>query len=193
MDSVIALGVTRSAGGAEEAESVEARLTRAVKSAEKGLLAFIRKQIDDVEESEDLLQDVYFQLAANYDPAAPISNITGWLYRVARNKIIDLYRRRGSRATEIDLEHAESASDRLDNADLPYEQEMMWEAFNEALDELPKAQREVFIMNEMEGLSFKEISARLSVPVNTLLSRKHSAVVQLRESLAEIYNELIED
>ncbi len=190
MDAAIVFGVTAAAGGAGERESVEARLTHAVKSAEKGLLAFIRKQIDDLDESEDLLQDVFYQLAVNYDPAAPIANITGWLYRVARNKIIDLYRKRGSRGTDLNLEHAASASDMLDNADLPYEQEMMWEAFNEALADLPKAQREVFVMNEMEGLSFKEISARLSVPVNTLLSRKHSAVVQLRESLSEVYSEL---
>jgi RNA polymerase sigma factor (sigma-70 family) len=192
MDAALALSVTGTAGRVGEGESVEARLTHAVKSAEKGLFAFIRKQIDDLEESEDLLQDVFYQLAANYDPAAPIANITGWLYRVARNKIVDLYRKRGSRGAPIDLVHAESASDRLDNADLPYEQEMMWEAFNEALEDLPKAQREVFVLNEMEGLSFKEISSRLNVPVNTLLSRKHSAVVQLRESLSEIYQELID-
>ena len=168
-------------------------LSHAVATAEHGLRQFIRQQIDDIEETEDLLQDVYYQLVLNYDPAQPIANLTGWLYRVARNKIIDLYRRRSSRGVHLDLDHATSQTSERDNADADFEQQAMWEAMNEALEALSDEQREVFILNELEGISFKEISAKLGVPVNTLLSRKHAAVQKLRASLAELYEEYTSD
>ena len=173
-------------------ESTDAKLAGAVRSAEKGLLAFIRKQIDDVEEAEDILQDTFFQLALKYNPSEPIANVTGWLYRVAKNKIIDLYRRRAVRGQEVSMDGVEGLN-LMVAADEPFDQELLSVAMEEALASLPEAQRTIFIQNEIEGKTFRQISEETGIPINTLLSRKHLAVLRLRELLSEIYHELVED
>jgi RNA polymerase sigma factor (sigma-70 family) len=167
------------------------------------LFNFIRRRVRTREDAEDILQDVFFQLTDNYDVAEPIERMTAWLYRVARNKIIDWYRKRSSRGTVEDGrgvpgDDGEPASLNLEeilfdpgqNPDEVYARSLVWPALADALEELPEEQREVFALHELEGRSFKEIADITGEPVNTLLSRKRYAVLYLRERLKEMYDEL---
>ncbi len=168
------------------------------------LLDFIRRRIPNRDEAEDLVQDVFYELTEAYQLAKPIERVASWLFAVARNKITDWYRRPAyARTTSLDVPLAgiESDDDTLLLTDLlPTDtrsatdelmREAVLEALDEALDELPPEQREVFVRHELEGQSFRDMSAELGVPLNTLLSRKRYAVLYLRERLRELYEEYL--
>jgi RNA polymerase sigma factor (sigma-70 family) len=164
------------------------------------LLAFIRQRIGNEADAEDILQDVWYQLTATAD-SEPIEQVGAWLFRVARNKIIDTYRKKKPGSLEMLLSPADEeegsalASILLDNGNDPETanlQALFWKALYEALDELPQEQREVFLWHEVDGLSFKEIAELTGEKVNTLISRKRYAVLHLRERLLSLYEEIIE-
>lgn len=168
------------------------------------LLNFIRKRVPDDADAEDLVQDVFLQYANNYDLVNPIRQVTSWLFTVARNKIIDFYRKK----RPINLSQLAAPQTAADE-EAPYLEEIyfedtndpgqellrhsVWEALQEALEELPEDQRQVFIWHELEGRSFKDIAEETGASVNTLLSRKRYAVLRLRERLQQVYDELLND
>lgn len=165
------------------------------------MLAFIRKRVADAAEAEDVLQEAFYELVAAYRLMQPIEQVGAWLVRVARNRIIDRFRKRrpqllGDIAAEE--EDADAALAKLlpaveDGPDAALVRELLLEQLERALAELPQEQREVFVAHELEGASFKELSARWGVGINTLLSRKRYAVLRLRESLREAYEEWLRD
>jgi RNA polymerase sigma factor (sigma-70 family) len=182
-----------------EVQNETIRLT--VEKERKRLLDFIRKRVPTQEDAEDILQDVFYELVNTYRLMKPVEQIASWLFTVARNKITDKYRKKKPDLLEdhFAVRHVDDG-DRLDISDfLPAnsnspETEMMREAITEglmaALDELPKEQRDVFIMHEIEDKSFQEISEITGANVNTLLSRKRYAVLFLRERLQNLYQDL---
>jgi RNA polymerase sigma factor (sigma-70 family) len=168
----------------------------AVRTERKRLLEFIRRRVRTEEDAEDILQDVFYQLVTSYDVTEPIEKLTSWLFTVARNKIIDWYRKRrpgGSLGTDEEtgepLNLEEILFDPTQNPDEVYARSLVWTELSGALDDLPDEQRQVFVMHELEGRSFKEIAEITGEPINTLLSRKRYAVLRLRESLQELYDE----
>jgi len=174
-----------------------AELDRTMRSERKRLLDFIRKRVRNQSDAEDILQDVFYQLVTNYSVTDPIEKLTAWLFTVARNKIIDWYRKRRPESLPSDpgdldspLNLEEVLFDPKQNPDRVYARSLVWSELSEALDELPDEQRDVFVMHELEGRSFKEIAELTGEPINTLLSRKRYAVLFLREQLQELYNEM---
>ena len=172
------------------------RIEAALHDQREGLLAFIRKRVRNRADAEDLLQDVMYQLLAGYNVAEPIENLTAWLYTVARNRIIDWYRkRRPQPAIDVTNEEGESLNladvlfDPSREPDALYQRSMVWSELADALDELPSKQREVFVQHELEGKTFKQMAEITGEPLNTLLSRKRYAVLYLRERLDDIYRE----
>ena len=166
----------------------------------KQLLGFIRKRVDSQADAEDILQDVWYQLTTAVD-TEPIEQVSGWLFKVARNKIIDRYRKKQPDSLDQLLDRGEFtdgpelAAILLDKGDDPETanlRSLFWKALYEALDQLPEEQRTVFVWNELDGLSFKEIAERTGEKVNTLISRKRYAVLGLRERLLHLYQEIIE-
>jgi RNA polymerase sigma factor (sigma-70 family) len=166
------------------------------------LLSFIRNRVSSVEEAEDILQDVFYQFVAGYDTIESLDRVTSWLFSVARNKIIDRYRRDSARPQKTDFGfHAGMDDDAPitlqeilpDLGNTPEDRllrETMWDAIMEALDELPAEQREIFILNEIEERSFREISEETGISINTLLSRKRYAIMALRKRLQKMYDEI---
>lgn len=165
------------------------------------LLNFIRSKVSNLEDAEDILQDVMFQFVNGYDTIESIEKATSWLFSVARNKIIDLYRKRNVRSGQVSLDKTMDDEENSlslvsilpDAGNTPedaYFKELMWEAINNALDELPKEQRAVFIMHEFEDKSFKEIAKETGVAINTLISRKRYAIMAMRVILADLYKEI---
>ncbi len=165
------------------------------------LSAFIRRRMPDPDTAEDVLQDVFYELTEAYRLAKPIERVVAsWLFAVARNKISDWYRRpkavslHASSAGDADEEEAPLLTDFLvstdDSPDGNFFRETFMDSLSDALDELPAEQRDVFVRHEIDGQSFKEMSAELGVSVNTLLSRKRYAVLHLRERLQDLYDEL---
>lgn len=178
-------------------EQKEAVIRDAVHAERKRLGDFIRRRVGNDEDAEDILQDVFVQLVTSYSVTEPIEQLTAWLFRVARNKIIDWYRKKkpdalprsfGDENEPLNL--ADILYDPTQDPDKVYARSLVWTELADALDELPEEQREVFILHELEGESFKEMSERLDVPLNTLLSRKRYAVLHLRERLQELYSEM---
>jgi RNA polymerase sigma factor (sigma-70 family) len=167
----------------------------------KRLKGFIRKRVRNAEDAEDILQEVYYQLADADRLLKPIDQMAAWLFTVARNRITDLYRKKKTESmpeifTETDDEgiFSELRDLMFDNGSTPeddYLRSLVWTELDKALEELPEEQRLVFELTELKGLSFKEISEQTGVTVNTLISRKRYAVLVLRERLQLIYNELI--
>jgi RNA polymerase sigma factor (sigma-70 family) len=172
---------------------------------EKGaeLFSFIRRRVRSDEDAEDILQEVFYQYHKAVSLLSPIENVYAWLYRAARNKIIDLWRKKKD-IPLADLLINDDAEDPLDEilsnpildffkdlntAETEYAKGIFWERFEEALDRLPQNQRDIFELTEFEGMSFKELSAQTGVPINTLISRKHYAVLSLRKSLADLYED----
>ena len=159
---------------------------------------FIRRRVPDPADAEDVLQDVLSRLIEANEMLVPIEHVTGWLYRVARNRIADLFRaRRPERFSELVADEDELSFEELlpspdDGPDAMLERQLLLEALEEAITELPRDQREVFIAHELDGKSFKQLSEETGVSVNTLLSRKHYAVLRLREALQSIHDELSE-
>lgn len=172
----------------------DARIAEAAQRERSRLLHFIRRRLPDPEEAEDVLQDVLADLVDANRLLMPIEHITGWLFRVTRNRITDLLRKKRAAPWPAD---AMGDDDALDFADLLPSPEdgpdalrvraALLEAIEAALAELPRDQREVFVAHELDGRSFKEIAAATGVSVNTLLSRKRYAVLHLRELLHDAY------
>jgi len=164
------------------------------------LLKFIRSRVRALEDAEDIVQDVFYQYMRVNELANPIEQTAAWLYRVARNKIIDSYKKKEAIPFSA-LAKADNDEDMSDIIDMLSCDEatpetaalsaMVWEEIEAALDELPQPQRDIFIQTEMEGLSVKEIAEKTGVAVNTLLSRKHYAVIFLRKRLREVYGGII--
>jgi RNA polymerase sigma factor (sigma-70 family) len=161
---------------------------------------FIRRRVRDPMEAEDLLQDVLEELVEAYRLPEPLERVSAWLFRVARNRIIDRFRR-NKRRPSVDLEGAaaESGPEYRLNLELPgldqgpealYARSIVLEALQRALDELPPEQRDVFVEHELDGSSFKHMAQRSGVPLNTLLARKRSAVLHLRSRLQAVYDDL---
>jgi RNA polymerase sigma factor (sigma-70 family) len=174
------------------------RIAEVVKREQSRLRNFIRRRVPDPRDAEDILQDVFYELVEANRLLMPIEHVTGWLFRVARNRIIDLFRKkRPERFSETAV--ADEDGERLQFEDLLpspdagpealYARNVLLDELELAVDELPEEQREVFVAHELEGRSFKEMAAETSVSVNTLLSRKRYAVLHLRERLQRIYDE----
>jgi RNA polymerase sigma factor (sigma-70 family) len=173
------------------------RITEAVKQEQSRLRNFIRQRVPDPRDAEDILQEVFSELVEANRLLVPIEHVTGWLFRVARNRITDLFRKKKPECLSETVAGDEDEPLLLENL-LPspeagpealYARSVLLDELEEALDELPEEQREVFVGHEIEGRSFKEMSAETGVRVNTLLSRKRYAVLHLRERLQSIYDE----
>jgi RNA polymerase sigma factor (sigma-70 family) len=169
-------------------------ISEALERDQPRLRNFIRKHVTDTSEAEDILQDVFYELLEAYRLMKPIEHVTAWLFRVARNRMVDLFRRKkpSSLNNPASLEEdGATLEDLLPSADdgpeAAYARSLLLDALDDALEEVPEAQREVFIAHELMGQSFKDISAETGLSVNTLLSRKHYAVLHLRQSLQTIY------
>jgi RNA polymerase sigma factor (sigma-70 family) len=156
---------------------------------------FIRKRVGNPTEAEDILQDVFYEFVEEYRLPETIEQASAWLFKVARNRIIDRFRKK----KEVSLSETDDEEEyRLDLAlpspdagpEAEYARTVLLDALREALDELPDAQREVFVEHELEGRSFKEMAAQNGVAINTLLARKRYAVLHLRERLQAVYDEL---
>ena len=153
---------------------------------EDRLRNFIRRRVADEGDAEDILQDVLFELFL----ADRVEHTGAWLFRVARNKIVDWFRKK--RPVLFDDPTIEDLLPSPDaGPEALYARSLLWEELEEALAELPEEQREVFLAHEIDGRSFKELSAETGVGVNTLLSRKRYAVLHLRERLKEIYEDMM--
>jgi RNA polymerase sigma factor (sigma-70 family) len=174
------------------------RISEAVQREQSRLRNFIRRRVPDPGDAEDILQDVFFKLVEANRLLMPIDHVTGWLFRVARNRITDLFRRKKPESfSEIAVAAEDDELPQLEDL-LPspdagpealYARHVLLDELELAIGELPKEQREVFVAHELEGRSFKEIAAGSGVSVNTLLSRKRYAVLHLRERLQSIYDE----
>src|ERR1700679_175893 len=172
-------------------------LSQAMERDRPRLRSFIRKHVADTSEAEDILQDVFYELLEAYRFMKPIEHVTAWLFRVARNRMTDLFRRNkpGSLNNMVSTGDGGDTEDTLEDLlpsgdagpEAAYARNLLLDALDEALEELPEGQREVFVAHELMGRSFKEISAETGLSVNTLLSRKHYAVLHLRQSLQSIY------
>lgn len=179
------------------------RIQRTVEKERKRLLNFIRKRVDNVADAEDILQDVFVQFTQYLRLGSDIDSLTGWLFAVTRNRITDWFRKKkedsfsdtalASSEGDGPLYLSDILPDNTAQTDQPMVRKILLEAIMEAVDELPEEQRFVFLQHEVEGRSFKELAAATGVPVNTLLSRKRYAVLTLRESLASIYKDLLND
>jgi RNA polymerase sigma factor (sigma-70 family) len=172
------------------------RISEAIAREQPRLRNFIRRRVADPGDAEDILQDVFYELVAAYRLMQPVEQVGAWLFRVARNRIIDLFRKRKREAgatRAADSEEVLRWADLLPSPDAGPEalfaRSVLMDELDAALDELPEEQREVFIAHEIEGRSFKELAAETGVSVNTLLSRKHYAVLHLRKRLQAIYDE----
>ncbi|HLO01192.1 MAG TPA: sigma-70 family RNA polymerase sigma factor [Pyrinomonadaceae bacterium] len=161
---------------------------------------FIRRRVPDPADVEDIVQEVFYELVEANRMLMPIDHVTGWLFRVARNRITDLFRkRREERFSDTSVEDQDGEllqfEDLLPSPDAGpealYVRSVLLDELELALDELPDEQREVFVAHELEGRSFKQLSAESGVNVNTLLARKRYAVLHLRERLQKIYEEFL--
>jgi RNA polymerase sigma factor (sigma-70 family) len=161
---------------------------------------FIRRRVPDPSDAEDVLQDVFYKLVEANRLLMPIDHVTGWLFRVARNRITDLLRKKKpENFSTVAAEGADDETVRFEDLlpssdagpDALYARNLLLDELELAIEELPEEQREVFVAHELEGRSFKEIAAETGVSVNTLLSRKHYAVLHLRARLHDIYDEFI--
>ena len=174
------------------------RLLTEVVASERGrLLRFIRRYLADEDDAEDILQEVFYELVDAYRLMKPIEQLGAWLTRVARNRIIDRFRRRTTRAPaipEITLGEEQPLWEELlpaENAspEEAFAREVLLDQLELAILELPQEQRRIFIAHEFEGKSFKELADELGVSINTLLARKHAAVKRLRQRLLAIYQD----
>jgi RNA polymerase sigma factor (sigma-70 family) len=163
------------------------------------LRSFIRRRVPDPSDAEDIVQEVFYELVEANRLLMPIEHVTGWLFRVARNRITDLFRKKkpenfSDAAVENEDGELVRIEDLLPSPDAGpeavYVRNVMLDELEFALEELPAEQREIFVAHELEGRSFKELSAESGVSVNTLLSRKRYAVLHLRERLQNIHDEL---
>jgi len=175
------------------------RISEVVRREQSRLRNFIRRRVPDPRDAEDILQDVFYKLVEANRLLMPIDHVTGWLFRVARNRITDFFRKKKPESfsdTAVGDENDEllQLEDLLPSPDAGpealYARNVLLDELELAVDELPKEQRAVFVAHELEGRSFKEIAGETGVSVNTLLSRKRYAVLRLRQRLQSIYDEL---
>lgn len=172
-------------------------ITEVINDYSKRLLGFIRKRVTNEADAQDILQDVFYQFIGNTEP---IERLTSWLFTVTRNKIKDRHKKHKPQLLEDiypDVEGEEMLNwselffDEEDTPENVYLRALFWEALDEALDELPEKQKQVFILNELEGIPFKDIAEQTGETVNTLISRKRYAVLHLRERLSDLRNDLL--
>jgi RNA polymerase sigma factor (sigma-70 family) len=173
-------------------------ITNTIKSISNRLFGFIKQRVASTEDAEDILQEVFYQFAGNTEP---IEQATGWLYKVARNKITDNYRKHKLPLADDVFSNAEGDEDNFNwkemllpsdsTPETEYLRNIFWEELKAALDELPAAQRDVFILNEIEGVPFKDIAEQTGESVATLISRKRYAVLHLRSRLSVLKDELL--
>ncbi len=176
------------------------RISEVVERERSRLRNFIRRRVADREDAEDILQDVFYELVEANRLLMPIDHVTGWLFRVARNRIVDLFRKKkpdtfSEIAAINDEEEMLQLEDLLPSPDAGpealYFRGLLLDELELAIEELPDDQREVFVAHEFEGRSFKEIAATTGAGMNTLLSRKRYAVLHLRERLQSVYREFV--
>jgi len=176
------------------------RISEVVKREQSRLRNFIRRHVPDPRDVEDILLEVFYELVEANRLLMPIEHVTGWLFRVARNRITDLFRKKkpesfSDAAVAGDDEELLQLEDLLPSPDAGpdalYARSVLLDELEFALDELPDEQREVFVGHELEGRTFKQMAAETGVSVNTLLSRKRYAVLHLRERLQSIYHEFM--
>jgi RNA polymerase sigma factor (sigma-70 family) len=175
------------------------RISDVVERDQPRLRNFIRRRVPDPRDAEDILQEVFYELVEANRLLMPIEHVTGWLFRVARNRITDLFRKKKPESLSAAISDGDNEVDFLQLEDLLpspdagpdalYARSVLLDELEFALDELPEEQREVFVGHELEGRSFKQMSAETGVGVNTLLARKRYAVLYLRERLRGIYDE----
>ncbi|MEP7279342.1 MAG: sigma-70 family RNA polymerase sigma factor [Bacteroidota bacterium] len=175
----------------------KSNITRVINDYSRRLLGFIRRRVSNEADAEDILQDVFYQFIGNPEP---IEQVTSWLFTVARNKIIDKQRKKkpdsleniyGVTEEDVNFDWTELFFDDTDNPETAYLRTLFWEVLENALNELPPEQKEVFVLNEIDGVPFKEIAAQTGQTVNTLLSRKRYAVLHLRDRLRVLKDELL--
>jgi RNA polymerase sigma factor (sigma-70 family) len=184
------------------------RIAEVVEREQSRLRNFIRRRVPDSSDAEDILQDVFYRLVEANRLLMPIDHVTAWLFRVARNRITDLFREKRPAAftaaqTDSVRYDDDERSDLLRFEDLLpspdagsealYARNLLLDELERAINDLPRDQREVFIAHELEGRSFKELAAETGVSVNTLLSRKRYAVLRLRRRLQASYDELVSE
>ena len=176
----------------------DTRISEIITAERSRLRAFIRRRVSDTSDVEDIVQEVFYELVEANRMLMPIEHLTGWLFRVARNRITDLFRKnKPERFSDAAVESEDGEMlrivDLLPSPDAGpealYARHVLLDELEFALNELPDEQREVFIAHELEGRSFKELSAESGISINTLLSRKRYAVLHLRERLRNIYDE----
>ncbi len=175
------------------------RISETVAKEQSRLRSFIRRRVDDEGDAEDILQDVFYELVEAYRLMKPIEQASAWLYRVARNRIIDRFRKKKPEASTNEQVATSDDGEALTlgsmlpspdaGPDAAYARTVLLEELDAALDELPEEQREVFVAHELDGYSFKEIAAESGLSANTLIMRKHYAVIHLRERLQAIHEE----
>jgi RNA polymerase sigma factor (sigma-70 family) len=174
------------------------RLSDLIQQEYRRLFQFIRKRVGDTGEAEDILQDVFYELIETYRLMRPIEQVGAWLYRVARNRIIDRFRRRSLGAgneirSGMEAEESFQLDDLLPSRDAgpeaAYARNVLFEELEAAIEDLPEEQRSVFVAHELEGRSFKDIAEETGLNINTLLSRKRYAILHLRRRLKAIYEE----
>jgi len=173
-------------------------ITKTIQVFGKNLFGFVRGKVKSTEDAEDILQDVWYQLS-NLTDIEDLENVSAWLYEVARNKIIDKSRKKFNLALEdYSYENDDGEFnfkeilllDDNNNPELAFFKEIFWKEFQQALDELPASQREVFLLNEMEDLTLQEIANQKGENIKTIISRKAYAVKHLRNKLNYLYKEL---
>lgn len=176
------------------------QLSEIVAEQRSRLRNFIRRRVPDPADAEDIVQEVFYELVEANRLLMPIEHVTGWLYRVARNRIIDLFRKKkperfSDAAVETEDGEILQVEDLLPSPDAGpealYIRGVLLDELELAIETLPDEQREVFIAHEVDGISFKDLSAETGISVSTLLSRKRYAILHLRERLQNIYNEFV--
>ena len=186
---------------AADTRAQNAQITAAIAEQQSRLRAFVRRRVADASDAEEIVQEVFYELVLAHRLLKPIEHLAAWLLRVARNRIVDRFRAgKGRKAATPAVDDAEDAevTSLFDSLEMPavpapeaeYARELLGDALEAALAELPAAQREVFVAHELEGRTFKSLAAASGVGINTLLARKHAAVLQLRRRLRSVYGEL---
>jgi RNA polymerase sigma factor (sigma-70 family) len=200
MDELASIALSFNVGLNNHVNKQDRQISEIVSEEKSRLRNFIRRRVADPRDSEDILQDVFYELLVANSLLMPIDHVTGWLFRVARNRITDLFRKKkpesfSDTAAADEEDELPQWEDLLPSPDAGpealYVRSVLLDELELALDELPDEQREVFVAHELEGCSFRELSAASGVNINTLLARKRYAVLHLRARLQDIYDEFL--